>query len=90
MTRYRRRVREVQINHRHCALSALERTRMKVYLRIIVVIFVAGLLAGAQSWRHNKEEWPYLASGDIVHVGVPDDNRRDGVASVRSSGSHAR
>ena len=29
-----------------------------------------------------------MASGDVVHVGVPDEDRPDGIASVRSSGTH--
>ena len=48
----------------------------------------SGLVDGALRGRDREEEWPWLSSGDIIHVGVPDEDRPDGIASVRSSGTH--
>ena len=72
----------MHIHRSHGALSARERVRNKVFLRT-----ASGLVDGALRGRDSKSEWPWLAS-DVVHVGVPDEDRPDRIASVRSSGTH--
>ena len=67
MTRYRRDMREVQVNRRHGALSAFERVRIKLYLRI-----AAGLLAGGESQRRKEEKHKLRTQAALFCVLVSD------------------
>lgn len=83
MTRYTGRTREAQITRRHCAQSAGELVRIKVYLRI-----AARLMAEAQSGG-KKTRKDGLGSQTAILCRLVCKERIDGtdVPSIRSSGS---